>query len=322
MSNISQMIRWVDQSVYLFLNGFAGGPFVDHIAYFAVASNLFKGVLFITIYWYFWHRPGSNRERDRRAIISVVIGALLTVIVCRTVAELTPFRLRPIYDSSIAHRAYTFSITSNLESWSAFPSDTAAFFFALACGIAHLSRFLRIPILLYTAVWIALPRMYFGAHWASDIIAGGVIAMIVVRFSLGSLQSKVAPPILALLKRNPQVFYALAFVAAFEMASVFAESRFIAHTVSGAARVGPHLALLTYSVLALIVVLVSALLVFRTWKPSRWTSEHLLSNHRVMGHDLPPLPSYDSLRCVRHREKIHKESPGAKSAHPGPWKAL
>jgi membrane-associated phospholipid phosphatase len=233
MNVLLQSISNIDVVIYHFLNGFAGNRFLDHFASFEENDNLLKGGLFLAMYWYLWFRAGPDQERRRRAIIAILAGALLALVASRTVANFAPYRIRPIYDPQLQHYPYSFPISPNLVNWSAFPSDTAAFFFALAIGLASLSRRLGIPAMLYVAGWICLPRMFLGLHYASDIVAGASIGIILVWASLKVdwLQSGFATRLLALAEARPEVFYAAAFLASFEMGVLFDDIRGAARTV-------------------------------------------------------------------------------------------
>ena len=138
MNVLLHAIRTVDLSIYHFLSGVAGNWILDRLASQEETNNLFKGGIFFAMYWYLWFRIDRDRERSRRAIITIVIGTILAIIVARTIACIAPFRLRPIYDPTLAHPSYSIPLTANFENWSAFPSDTAAYFFALAFGLAYL----------------------------------------------------------------------------------------------------------------------------------------------------------------------------------------
>jgi len=41
--------------------------------------------------------------------------------------------------------------------------------------LAYLLRRYAVTILLYTVVWVCLPRIYLGIHYVSDIVVGIVI---------------------------------------------------------------------------------------------------------------------------------------------------
>jgi len=243
MNVLLHAIRTVDLSIYHFLSGVAGNWILDRLASQEETNNLFKGGIFFAMYWYLWFRIDRDRERSRRAIITIVIGTILAIIVARTIACIAPFRLRPIYDPTLAHPSYSIPLTANFENWSAFPSDTAAYFFALAFGLAYLLHRLAIPIVLYTAGWVCLPRMYLGLHYGSDIVVGIAIGITMVWVSLGSerLQSIVVRRLLAAMETRPQWFYAVAFLVSFEMATLFNGLRSAGRAVLHAALVGLHL---------------------------------------------------------------------------------
>jgi membrane-associated phospholipid phosphatase len=226
-------IHSADIAIYQFLIGFAGNWALDRLASFEESNYLLKGGLFFAIYWYLWFRDGSDRERRRRDIIAIVIAAPLAIIFSRAVAFLVPFRLRPMYDPALAHAAYSIPITPNLENWNSFPSDTAAFFFALTFGLVHLIRRFAIPIVLYTVAWIYLFRMYLGIHYASDMIAGSAIGIMTVWISLRSdfMTSIVTRRALSALETKPARFYAIAFLVSLEMATDFGGSRSIGKAV-------------------------------------------------------------------------------------------
>lgn len=223
MHELVQAIQSVDLRIYNFLTHFAGNWLLDRLANHEESNNLLKGGIFFAMYWYLWFRVSSDRDRRRRIIVAIIIGAILAIIVSRTISFITPLRARPIYDPALAHPSYSIPLAANLENWSAFPSDTAAYFFALAFGLAYLLRRLAIPIMLYTAGWICLPRMYLGVHYASDVAVGIAIGISAAWLSLRSdwLQSTVAQRALAAMETKPQWFYPIAFLVSLEMATVF-----------------------------------------------------------------------------------------------------
>jgi membrane-associated phospholipid phosphatase len=243
MNEVFQAIRSVDLRIYNFFGHFAGNRLFDHLARFEEGNNLFKGGLYFAMYWYLWSRIGSDRDKRRKAIIAIVIGTTLAIIIARTIAFVVPFRVRPIYDPTLAHPSYSIPMTPNLENWSAFPSDTAAYFFALAFGLAYLLRSLAIQILLYTTVWTCLPRMYLGLHYASDMVVGIAIGIATVWLSIrsDSLESIITQPALTAMETRPQWFYTVAFLLSFEMATVFDGLRNAGNAVFHGALIALHL---------------------------------------------------------------------------------
>jgi undecaprenyl-diphosphatase len=249
-------IQSADLSIYHFLSGFAGNEFLDRLLSKIESTDLLKGGLFLAAYWYLWFRSGPDRQKRREAIVVILIGVMFALVLARTIAFATPFRLRPVYDPAVQHHAYAWPVFTDFEAWSAFPSDTATYFFALACGIAWLARRLAIPVMLFTAVWICLPRMYYGIHYASDMVAGAVIGITVVWFALriGWLRSRLASKVLAAADATPSVSYAVAFLASFEMATTFDDIRDVARALIHAARLGLHLEIVTFALIVFTIL--------------------------------------------------------------------
>ena len=243
MNELLQVIHSIDLRIYNFFCIFAGNRLLDHLATYEEGNNLFKGELFFAMYWYLWFRVGPDLAKRRKVIIAIVVGSILAIIVSRAIAYIIPFRVRPIYDPTLAHPSYSIPLTANLENWSAFPSDTAAYFFALAFGLAYLLRRFAVPIMLYTAVWVCLPRLYLGLHYASDIVVGMGIGITMAWLSLrsNSLESIITRPALAAMETRPQRFYTIAFLLSFEMATVFQGFRNAGNGVLHGALLALHL---------------------------------------------------------------------------------
>ena len=227
MSGLLQLIQSADVSVYNFLNAFAGNRALDYILKFGEHSRLLKGGVFLAVYWFFWFRPEVGQEKRRRAILTTLAGALLALLACRLIADLLPFRTRPMYDPRLLHQPFAIPIEPDLVNWSAFPSDNATFFFALAFGMVYLARWLAIPAMLYAALWICLPRMFLGVHYPSDTVAGAAIGIATVWVCMRTrwFQSRVAAPALAFMDAKPGAFYMAAFLCSFEMAAMFEDLR-------------------------------------------------------------------------------------------------
>jgi undecaprenyl-diphosphatase len=250
-------IRSADLSVYHFLNAYAGRKVLDLLAAFEEENSLLKGGLFFAAYAYLWFRKGSDREDRRRVIIASFVGIILAVVVSRTIADSIPFRIRPMYEPTIFDRPHAFAIVGNMEKWSSFPSDTAAYFAAMAFGLAYLRRRWGAVLALYTAVWICLPRMFLGEHYLSDIVVGSLVGISTVWVSVRSkwLRSTLAPFVLSLVDASPGIFYAAAFLVSFEMAVMFNDLRSAARLLL---HVSFHLLPVMFGLLALVITVAYA----------------------------------------------------------------
>jgi undecaprenyl-diphosphatase len=188
---------------------------------FVADAELLKGALVMAILCGLWVRgrePGDPHGIRSRVVMTVAAG-FAALCVSRLLAAALPFRPRPFEitggDATVAYRA--------LESWSAFPSDHAALFFALATGIAVLSRRLGALAVLHAIVVITLPRLYLGLHHPTDLLAGAAIgALCALAATREAVWRRCAPPVLAWSEgRFAPWFATLAFIVAFEIATLF-----------------------------------------------------------------------------------------------------
>ena len=114
--------------------------------------------------------------------------------------------------------------------------DSATFWFALAFGLLRLYRPLGVVYMVYSTLWMCLSRLYLGMHYPSDLLAGAALGTSVVwatekAFSASSQSwfGLCAQQFLYWLHRveqtRPNVFYAAAFLASFELAVMFDDIR-------------------------------------------------------------------------------------------------
>lgn len=257
MMDLLRAIHNADVSVYYFLNGFVGNRFLDRFFTFQQTNTLLKCGVLISMYWYFWFRRSPDQDSRRKAIITIIIGTLLALAINRTVSTLSPFRIRPMFDAALQHRPSSIPPLSDLEDWSAFPSDHAAYLCALALGLVYLSRRLAVPMVLYAAGWICLPRLYLGVHYASDIVVGAVIGASTVWAVLRVdwLRAFLAPRVLDFADAKPQWFYMAAFLVMFEMGDLFWDVRgpvhLLLHSISST---GPYHQMVRYGLLLLLAL--------------------------------------------------------------------
>jgi undecaprenyl-diphosphatase len=227
MHTLLRLIQRMDISVYYWLSRLHGSWFFDRLTSQLESNTLFKSGLFISMYWYFWFREERDEQERRNTILTILVGTLAGLFITRMVATFAPFRVRPLYDLNLQHQPLSIPIPSGFVDWSSFPSDHAAFLSALGFGLIRLSRRLTIPIVLYLTVWICLPRMYLGIHYASDVFVGAGIgvASVWAALKIEGIRSSVARPLLAFMQAKPQVFYTAAFLISFEMATMFWDIR-------------------------------------------------------------------------------------------------
>ena len=187
---------------------------------FIADDELLKGGLVIAALCGLWMtgRDRAERLEVRGRVVMTVAGAFAALCVSRLLALLLPFRGRPL---ELIASSPPWSYRA-LESWSAFPSDHAALFFALATGIFVISRRIGILALLHAIIVITLPRLYLGLHHPTDMLAGGAIGVVCALLAVRpSVWRRCALPLAAVDGRWAPWLAALGFVVAFEIATLF-----------------------------------------------------------------------------------------------------
>jgi len=233
-----ELVKNIDLSIYRFVSRFAGNWYIDRAVDFQESDQIFKGGLVLAAYWWVWVRRGSDQEKRRKTIISIMFATAVAIIVARTLAAVTPFRVRPVYNANLVH-PWSIGINGNFAQLTSFPSDTVTFLCALALGLIILMPRLKVPIVLYTAGWICFPRMYLGYHYASDVVVGALIGVVMVWGFLRVewLQYAVSSRVVAFADLRPDIFYAAAFLITFELAIIFWDVRELGRRVVHAAQV-------------------------------------------------------------------------------------
>lgn len=156
----------VDAGLFSAINGLAGH--VDSVDdFFELISRVMPFVLVgLALLAWFW--PGPRVERDRRQWGAIVagVGAALALGFNQIIIHIWA-RPRPF----MSHSATLLLAPSHDPS---FPSDHAAFAFAVAVGLCFAWR--RVGMLaLVGAALLSFARVYTGEHYVGDVVVGGLI---------------------------------------------------------------------------------------------------------------------------------------------------
>ena len=226
----------IDLLVLHLLNQFAHrSRLLDTVVVIMANANLLKGVVLMAILWGLWFHQtegttgGRTEPSERRARLIACCGvAILAVLIARLLAHVLPYRERPLHTSGIGYiLPYTMEPQALIH-WSSFPSDHAVLFFSLATGIYQVSRRCGVLALAHALVFIALPRLYLGIHWFTDILAGTALGIVLAWVGMRSrLMVGLKRSLDALIGRHPAVCYAAFFVLTYLIATLFDDARYI-----------------------------------------------------------------------------------------------
>ena len=201
---------------------------IDTVIRFISESNLIKGGLLILILWWAWFKK-SNQRDNRISIISTLFASIIAIFIARALALLLPFRLRPIHQEGLDFIIPYSMDTTILDGWSSFPSDHAVLFYSLSMGVFYISKRLGVFALIYTTLFVALPRIYLGLHYPTDIICGAIIGIFIITvFQTADFKKRISTPILSFENKRPEIFYPILFLVSYQIIDLFDDFRAIA----------------------------------------------------------------------------------------------
>lgn len=145
-------------------------PIFDRLVWQSVSYGLLGGLWYAGVLFLFWvqgAQPGQQEVRRRILTIAFasLVAALLAVVANQAVSWPPPSTHPEIAG------LYPEDFTANLNA-SSFPSHSTALYAALAAGIYSLRRSLGLWAWMGVGVLIALPRMYLGGHYLTEVLAG------------------------------------------------------------------------------------------------------------------------------------------------------
>jgi len=133
-----------------------------------------------------------------------------------------PFRMRPRFEPALHFVLPQGLDPGILWDWSAFPSDHAVMFAALATGLCFISWRAGLLSFLYVTVIVLFPRLYLGIHYPTDIIACVVLGAICgVCINLPLTRTRLSGWALRIERTSPGAFYVAMFIATFLFATMF-----------------------------------------------------------------------------------------------------
>jgi undecaprenyl-diphosphatase len=227
------MMNSFDLSIETYLSNVHFGFFVTKAIENICNLYTFKGLILVPLLWWMWFQQDERSEWRREMVLATLLSGLAALLVGRLLTHWLPFRVRPVYNAEL-HLQFAGNNINDamLSNWSSFPSDHAMLWMAVATGIFLVWRGVGALAILYTVLFICVPRAYLGFHYPTDLLVGAAVGVAITYvMTRDAIRVRYATPALRWIKRRPGPSAMLAFLLCLELVTQFDELRTLASNV-------------------------------------------------------------------------------------------
>jgi undecaprenyl-diphosphatase len=216
----------IDLALFHGINGWNGHNATLDRAMSHLEEFRLKGVLFSATFGALWFQRTKFQSERRETLVLTLLAIVVSIVAARAFADLLPFRERPMFTTDVGYRPLLIQESPMFENWSSFPSDTAAYIFAITTGFYLVSRWWGSLWAIF-GVLAPTARVYFGIHFPLDVIVGCLIGIVVtIAINCRAMHRRVGSKILSFEQRAPSIFYSLLLAYLVEVSSLFIFTRY------------------------------------------------------------------------------------------------
>jgi membrane-associated phospholipid phosphatase len=184
------------------LAGFQSGhPQLTLLVQGAIDHSILGGLWFGAALFILWIQAAKGNRREIRArMFTILVGSILAILlglIARALISWPPPARYP--NLSIFFPGYLRAYTGN----NSFPSLSTALYGSLAMGIYSLHKPTGRLLWILVAVCVALPRMYVGGHYMTDVLAGLLLGLFGYTISRYFLEVRLISKSESLLESRP-----------------------------------------------------------------------------------------------------------------------
>jgi undecaprenyl-diphosphatase len=199
----------------------------DWLMHLFVSVDMLKLGVPVGLALYAWLDPRPEEPQPERAsrIAFSLLGVIVAIGFTRGIQDGLPPRQRPRQGEPWFDFPPLGGLP-NLADWSSFPSDHAGLVAALAVAAWAYSWKFGLASALWGALVVCFPRLYFGYHYLTDLLAGATLGAVLTLAVMWLRWPAVLPRLLHDVQRRAFTLSALAlFLVGYEFVSLFATTR-------------------------------------------------------------------------------------------------
>lgn len=141
----------------------------------AIHHNVLGGFWFGAALFVFWLQSARNHQAEiQLRILTILVGSAIAIaltILAGSIISWPPPAHHPELE-----KIYTYYFDTN-PNFNSFPSQSTALYGSVAAGIYSIHKATGWMLWIMVAVFVALPRMYVGGHYFTDVIVGLILAI-------------------------------------------------------------------------------------------------------------------------------------------------
>lgn len=214
---------FLDRPFIKFINSYVGhNQLFDLLVYDLDHWPLLSGVIFIALIWGRWFESSDIILRSK-----IFIGTLISFVgggVSRFLQHKLSTHPRPYYDPAVTFNPLGGFHRPDLNTWNSFPSDHATVYAGLVTVIWLSGSRFRVAAVIWLII-VEVARSYIGGHYPSDLVAGAGLGAAIVWLSQAPIIIRWIQHIVRFCKTSPSIFYSLAFIITYQIATLFSDVR-------------------------------------------------------------------------------------------------
>jgi membrane-associated phospholipid phosphatase len=157
-----------------------------------IRHTVFGGLWFGAALFALWIQAArTGHHESRLRVLSILVGMLLAIMMTMAAGALIswppPFRIPTL------ENLYQTALLTNPNT-NCFPSQSTAAYCVVAAGVYSLHKAWGWLLWALVLVIIALPRMFVGGHYFTDVVVGAVLALIGYAAARNLLERKLISP--------------------------------------------------------------------------------------------------------------------------------
>jgi membrane-associated phospholipid phosphatase len=167
-----------------------------------IENNVLGGIWFGAALFVLWVRAARTDDRGARLrVLTIFLGSIITVTLLPAMSKVVQWP-PPVNLPSL--KGFFPDYLRAYADPNSFPSQSTALYASVAAGVYSLRKAAGFLLWILVVVFIALPRMYVGGHYLSDVLVGVLLAIAGYETARRLLELPVTTKIQLFLEKSPR----------------------------------------------------------------------------------------------------------------------